>query len=108
MDDNISLIALASVLSGRLETRRLVDEAINKAETKNLCAKVAPELADEVQQMARFLKISKRLFVEQAVIDALDRASEVIWNQAEDDDVPSGTVPSFVYQRVTRYETEEV
>ncbi len=105
MKDNIGLITLASRLQTRLQTRRLQEAAMEDAGTlltKNLCAKVAPQLAEEVQEMARFLGISKRLFVEQAVVDALDRASFVIWEQADEDDENHGTLPTFVYDRLHR------
>lgn len=102
-EDNIQQIAKASVLQSRLQTRRFASDALETdgtTETKNLCAKMAPSLVDEVQNMARFLGVSKRLFVEQALIDALNRAAVVIWEQADDDQDHPGCVPDFVYKRV--------
>lgn len=101
MHDKIQTIALASVLRSRLAEIRFLDEQEREdiPETKNLCAKVPPQLADEVQEMSRFLGISKRFFIEQAVTDSLDRAAQIIWEHYEDPLFP-GVVPSFVYRRM--------
>lgn len=103
-DDNIEKIATASVLQARMQTRRRFclpeDEGID--DRKNLCAKVQPPLADEVRDMCRFLGVSKRLFIEQSIVDALNRASAVIWQHCDEDQDHPGVVPDFVYKRMKR------
>jgi hypothetical protein len=51
-------------------------------QTKNLCAKVSPELADQVDDVCATLGLSKRRFLEAAFITAVARAHELM--QADD------------------------
>jgi hypothetical protein len=53
-------------------------EAINKLQIRNVCAKVSNELADRLDNMCGLLDISKRRFVEAAIINALDEADRVV------------------------------
>lgn len=48
------------------------------AMTKNVCAKISSELAENLDQMCNFLDISKRKFIETAIIEALNKANEII------------------------------
>lgn len=45
---------------------------------KNVCAKVPPELSDEIDNIVALLHISKRQFLEAAFIDAVNRAKDII------------------------------
>ena len=47
-------------------------------ELKNVCAKVTPELAKSLDDTCHLLGISKRRFVEAAIIEALNKADEII------------------------------
>lgn len=45
---------------------------------KNVCAKVASSLSEEIDQICALLGISKRRFLESAFIDAVDSAHEIM------------------------------
>lgn len=45
--------------------------------TRNLCAQISPELFGEVENYCGLLNISKRRFVEQAIIELLDQTKAV-------------------------------
>ena len=47
-------------------------------ELKNVCAKVSPELAEELDNTCHLLGISKRRFVEAAIVEALNKADEIM------------------------------
>lgn len=53
----------------------------SKNPLKNVCAKVSPQLADELDTVCNFLGISKRSFIEAAFVEALSQAREIM--QAE-------------------------
>lgn len=46
--------------------------------TKNVCARCAPELADQIDEVCMYLGISKRRFLESAFRYAVDRARQII------------------------------
>lgn len=45
---------------------------------RNVCAKLTVELSDRVDAMVALLGISKRVFIERALIEAIDRAEAAI------------------------------
>jgi hypothetical protein len=49
--------------------------------TRQICAKVAPELIDKVDSVLAVLHVSKRRFIEAAIVDAVIRAEAIM--QAE-------------------------
>lgn len=49
-----------------------------KAETRNVCAHVSKQLADQIDEVCKFLDIRKRAFLEAAFIDAVDKAHEIM------------------------------
>lgn len=53
---------------------------------KNICAHISQELFDNVDSTCRMLEISKRQFVEMALIEALNKAEAIV---AEIDPFPS-------------------
>lgn len=60
---------------------RLVDMAIEQGqlpELRQMCAKVHPAVYTRLEQVTNLLDMSKREFIEGAVIDALNRAEEAI------------------------------
>jgi len=65
-----------------------------EAMLKNVCAKVSTELSDELDQVCALLSISKRRFVESALIDALLHANEIMNDEVDifehHVDVPEG------------------
>jgi len=60
----------------------LVDRVLEGAEegpqVRQMCAKVSPALIDELDEVCARLDLSKRRFIEAAVIEALARAREVL------------------------------
>ena len=51
---------------------------LESSELKNVCAKVSPDLSDEIDRVSGFLGISKRRFLESAFIDAVETAQEIM------------------------------
>lgn len=47
-------------------------------ELRQVCAKLTVELADRIDQTVSVLGISKRLFIERALIEALDQVQAII------------------------------
>lgn len=45
---------------------------------KNVCAKVTPALAEEIDQVCGLLDVNKREFLEAAFVDAVGRAKAII------------------------------
>lgn len=54
------------------------NEEIDKDAIKNVCAKLHVSLSDRIDQTVDLLGMSKRSFIEAALITALDRASSII------------------------------
>lgn len=61
-------------------------------ELKNVCAKVSPALAEELDKTCHLLGISKRRFVEAAIIEALNKADEIIADVDMFDEAGEGMV----------------
>lgn len=53
------------------------DNMEQKLELKNVCAKVSPQLADRLDNTCSILSLSKRRFIEAAIIHALDEADRI-------------------------------
>jgi len=45
---------------------------------RNVCAKLVPELAERIDRTVSVLGISKRLFIERALIEALDQVDAIL------------------------------
>ena len=54
------------------------EEIADQLGTKNVCAKVSPALAAEIDEVAGLLGISKRRFLEAAMCDAVFKAQAII------------------------------
>lgn len=54
------------------------DRLVAEGKLTNVCCKITPELFDRLTQTCAFLSISKRKFIEGAIIQGLDDASQVI------------------------------
>lgn len=59
-------------------TERMLDQAETGGQLKQMCAKVSVELHDQVHNLCGILDLSKREFIEAAVVEAVVRAHEVI------------------------------
>lgn len=53
--------------------------------TKNVCAKVSTQLSDKIDSISGFLNISKRAFIEAALIDAIEQAEQIMAREGLDD-----------------------
>ena len=53
------------------------EEAEKSLQLKNVCAKISVQLADRLDGVCGLLDISKRRFIEAAIINALDEADRV-------------------------------
>lgn len=53
------------------------ENSVGQLELKNVCAKVSVELADELDNACNLLGLSKRRFIESAIINALDEFKRV-------------------------------
>jgi len=54
------------------------ERLVAEGKLTNVCCKITPELFDRLTQTCAFLNISKRKFIEGAIIQGLDDASQVI------------------------------
>lgn len=63
-----------SDMSGLVDHMVLTDKSV----TKNVCAKVAPELSDRIDNIVTILGLSKRKFLEAAYIEACERAEHIM------------------------------
>ena len=58
-------------------TERLIAQG-EGPQLRNVCAKLAPELAERIDRTVSVLGISKRLFIERALIEALDQVDAIL------------------------------
>jgi hypothetical protein len=74
-------LKLKQTVSGGGLPDHIVDRAIESnpdAKMRQVCAMVSQELFDELQDTCQTLDISKRRFVEGALIDALEKAKQIV------------------------------
>lgn len=57
---------------------KLIEEQGGLPSTKNICASISLELFDEVESITGLLSLSKRQFVEGAIIEAVQKAKSII------------------------------
>jgi len=57
----------------------------NNIELKNVCAKVSPQLSGDIDEICGLLNISKRRFLEAAMIDAVAKARLIIQREELED-----------------------
>lgn len=80
LDEKIQLKVLqlkAGFADGRL-IDRMIDQAGEDVPLRQMCAKVSPVLYDRLEELTSLLDMSKREFIEAAVIEACDRAQDVL------------------------------
>ena len=54
------------------------DRLENNIPLKNVCAKVTPQLSDQIDEIVGLLGVSKRRFLEAAFIEAVAKAHEIM------------------------------
>jgi len=64
--------------SGILMDAIIEDDKENKLPIKNVCAKLHVSLVERLDTTLSTLSVSKREFIEYAIIEALDRADEIM------------------------------
>lgn len=57
---------------------RLIEAEGDALPLRQMCAKVSPALYERLEQLTSLLDMSKREFIEAAVIEACDRAEDVL------------------------------
>nr|QBM91747.1 hypothetical protein pA6H1_p02 [Pseudomonas sp.] len=74
-----------------LENNELTDAVIEAGQVplplRNVCAKLSVELADRLDQTCSNLDVSKRQFIERALIEAMDQADAALTSCGVWDDV---------------------
>ena len=76
----LQLLKLKATSTGRTGVLgRVVDQAVDsgQVETKQMCAKVSPELYGSMKQTCSMLDMTQREFIEAAVIEAIRKAKEM-------------------------------
>lgn len=70
----------ALAILNRSDGEQIIDYAVDEAEglTKNVCARVSTKLSDDIDSLCDFLGLSKRRFVEAALIDAVRKAQQIL------------------------------
>lgn len=74
---SLELVTSASGINDGI-TNVLLDDPQFHALTKNVCAKLSVELSDRIDSVCGLLGVSKRRFMEAAVIDALEKANQIM------------------------------
>jgi hypothetical protein len=64
----------------------LLKDPANSSQMRNICAHISPELFSQVEEYCGLLSLSKRKFVEMALVEAIDRAKSIV---AEVDPFPA-------------------
>lgn len=74
--------------SGNGHFTDMVLESAESPEIKNVCAKLSVKLADEIDNVCAVLDVSKRRFIEAALLEAVSKAKEImdqegVWESLE-------------------------
>jgi len=83
LDDLLRLKALEMkrLASGGGDVQdRIIDDLLKRdgGEFRNMCAHISPQLYSEIENICESLDVSKRRFVEGALIDAVKRATAIV------------------------------
>lgn len=62
----------------KYDTGEFVTEHAEELGLKNVCARVHPQLAEEIDQLCGLLSVSKRCFLEAAFIEAVQKAWTIL------------------------------
>lgn len=88
---NALLLEKTLVRISELNTANLYEDALEHAEelgqlqTRNVCAKVETVIADRLDSICHDLQVQKRLFIETAIVYAMDRAQEIMAEEGLND-----------------------
>ena len=78
MRSEINALIVEKTLSHLSSGSDLPENMYSATNFKNVCAKVAPQVADDIDNICGLLSISKRRFVEAALLSALDEAKRIM------------------------------
>lgn len=81
IDALVTLKSLELIASNDVVVDAVLDDRVGSTDqmpVRNVCAKLSNELADRLDNLCGFLSISKRRFIEAAIIDALEKSTEII------------------------------
>lgn len=77
----LQVLKLKASVMGRMDGQtmdHLIDQAGEQAPVRQMCAKVSNVVYSDLENVCELLDMSKREFIESAVVDALRRAHDVI------------------------------
>lgn len=77
-DEFITYRALHLKYSGTNNLGFLPEEVLDIHQFRNVCAKLHPELVDRFDAVVGLLQMTKRDFIELALIEALNRAEKIL------------------------------
>jgi hypothetical protein len=72
--------------SGHLMDRLLEREELNGVEVKNVCAKITIPLVNRLENVVDFLGVSKREFIEFAILEAVQHSERIIKERMHPED----------------------
>lgn len=67
--------ALALLSSNNID---LDESLLDPKQTKNVCAKLSVELSDRIDGLVGLLGVSKRIWLESAILDALEHSERIL------------------------------
>jgi hypothetical protein len=73
----------ASANSDVLDSMLAHNKEVEGLELKNVCAKVTIQLSDDLDNVCGLLSVSKRRFIESALIEALLQAKEIMYEDVD-------------------------
>lgn len=82
-EEFITYRALDVKFSARHNLGHLPDEVLDRAQFRNVCAKLDPNLVERLDQTTGLLGITKRDFIELALLDSLDRAENILHHEVD-------------------------
>ena len=82
-DEFVTYRALALKFRGSHNVGFLSDQFLDAAKFRNVCAKLHPELIDRLDEIIGLLDMSKRDFIELALIEALNRAEKILHHDVD-------------------------
>ena len=73
----------ASANTDLLDSMLSHNKDVEGLELKNVCAKITIQLSDDLDNICGLLSVSKRRFIESALIEALQKAKEIIYDDVD-------------------------
>lgn len=90
-------LALVRHLRGGDVVEMLPGSALDAAGMKNVCARVSPVLADEIDEVVSLLGCSKRVFLEAAFLNAVRQAKSIFESEGVYEELEARSKPAGVF-----------